>query len=509
MVDIAAVSRLISALKSLNNSDGDTYGGYEKVWEDGTTDRYATFRVLAELRSTLFSLKNLDYWSNCPKTVSEARSTLRDLEGAKLLLEGLSASLEKTVMDIKKHILPFELGRSLASTPDEILSLIFEHLKGNHAKGNLSLVCRQFRRVAVNTPRLWSHISSYNEMPYVRACLQRSKTVGLSIGLYLYTDADFQNALSFVAAVVPHSTRWEDFQACIGKATYSTRIFPFLSNLRLPSLHSLCLTSFSSGDWGDDTGHFYSTWEVPNLRSLDIDRIPKLFEAPKLSSMCLRDVFIYEGNAAKSDRLREFLSAFSGLEELDLELIGRGVHLCQQAQLIEMPNLKHLSIGSPESDTRGISSFMVALRAPKLRKLKIDMLAPVSDDEDFRTLEDLFPHEDYSSVESLTLTMTDREYTQFFIPFGKLRGLRSLSVDSPNLAPYIIDADGDDGFVPALHTLRLSNCRESHLNMLRDLKNALKEQGKWDSFRRLEISSAATNALFGKADELYGDKISK
>lgn len=517
MVDIAAVSRLISTLQSLCDGDGDSFGGYGKVWENGTIDRYASFGVLIELCSTLFSLKNLDYWSDSPKIVSDARSTLRDLDGAKVLLEGLSASLEKTIMDIKKHIFPFELARGLASTPDEILSLIFEHANGIHSsdgrifrdtKEELSLVCRRFRRVAVNSPRLWSNIGSSAKMPYVRACLQRSKTVGLSISLNLHEYAELQHVSSFLAAVVPHATRWEYFGAFFGRLTNSTRILPFLLNLRLPSLHSLCLTFLDCAILRDDDGHFYQSWEVPNLRSLDIDIIPRIFEAPNLSSVCFQGVSIDEGTA-ESERLKDFLSAFPKLEELDIVFHGRGMQYYQQAQLIEMPNLKHLSIGALYSYTKEICPFMVALRAPKLRKLDLHMSAPVSDDNGFRTLEDLFPHEDYSSMESLTLTMTSGESTQFYVPFQKLRSLRSLSLISPNLFPQFPDyndgGEQDFGFVPALHTLKISDCGKGQMQMLSDLKTTLKSQGKWDSFRQLEVSSALNmrqlNALFGEADK--------
>lgn len=195
---------------------------------------------------------------------------------------------------------------------------------------------------------------------------------------------------------------------------------------------------------------------MPNLRSLDIDIIPKLFEALKLSAALFRDFFITEG-PAESERLIDFLAAFSNLEELDIVFDWRGTQGYQQAQMIEMPNLKHLSIGSPYSKRHEIRPFMVALRTPILRKLEISMIAPVSEDERLRALDDIFSYEDYSSVESLTLKMKGGKSTRIHVPLKKLRGLRSLSLDLPKFVPYIpnVLVDGNDEFVPALHTLEL------------------------------------------------------
>lgn len=254
--------------------------------------------------------------------------------------------------------------------------------------------------------RLWSHIGNYNKMPYVRTCLHKSKFIGLSVELQLFDDTELQDTLSFLAAVVPHPTRWERFEAHFDRLVRDSRTeisqSQLLSNLCLPSLHSLRLTFSDHTILGDDDGHFYQSWEMPNLRSLDIDIIPKLFEALKLSAALFRDFFITEG-PAESERLSDFLTAFSNLEELDIAFNWRGTQGYHQAQMIEMPNLKRLSIGSPYSKRNEIRPFMVALRTPILCKSEISMVAPVSEDERSRALDDIFPHEDCSSVESLTL----------------------------------------------------------------------------------------------------------
>lgn len=123
----------------------------------------------------LLSLRSLDHWSTSPGIVREAQTTLHDLEDVRIVLAGLLASLEATIVDMKKRIHPLVHGMGLASIPDEILSEIFEYelelndiVSTSKTTGTLSLVCRRFRRVALNTPRLWSRISKSDKMPYVR-----------------------------------------------------------------------------------------------------------------------------------------------------------------------------------------------------------------------------------------------------------------------------------------------------------------------------------------------------
>lgn len=231
------------------------------------------------------SLRNLGY---CPDVEPRARSTLRELENVKAMLAGLSASLEEKITDIKEHIHHFVLGKGLASIPDELLSNILEHAEGSQRrtalKENLSLVYRRFRRLVLNTPRLWSHISSSYEMRYVRTCLERSKSVGLSIDLLINNKGDLDRGLSFLAEVIPHSSRWEDLNVLFSFARMDLDLrnkihqSPIFSKLHLPSLYSLSLELNTTGNFNFDKNgiwHFYQNWDMPNLRSLDSDLVPK------------------------------------------------------------------------------------------------------------------------------------------------------------------------------------------------------------------------------------------
>lgn len=216
-------------------------------------------------------------------------------------------------------------------------------------------------RVVLNTPRLWSRARYSDRMSYVRTCLKRRKSVGLSIDLYLINDhgQDMKRESLFLAAVVPHSARWKHLHLSFYDSVLRLKSRKtILSNLRLSSLHSLSLVSSRPLILQDDIEYCYQTWEMPNLRSLEVDMIPKPLDAPKLSSMRLSwnfDIDI-EGDAATSESLRSFLTAFPELGELRVEFQRNGAQGYQQGLLIDMPNLKTCELGHsvaiPETSSR-------------------------------------------------------------------------------------------------------------------------------------------------------------
>ncbi|KDQ13983.1 hypothetical protein BOTBODRAFT_145876 [Botryobasidium botryosum FD-172 SS1] len=104
--------------------------------------------------------------------------------------------------------------------PDEILSYIFMllHDSSDWSIGRTaSHVSSVWRQVAVNTPRLWSGINKLNQL-FVETCISRSKNAPLSIVIcepYLHPPSQMRKAACgavakrCVAALVPHSHRWE------------------------------------------------------------------------------------------------------------------------------------------------------------------------------------------------------------------------------------------------------------------------------------------------------------
>lgn len=82
-------------------------------------------------------------------------------------------------------------------------------------------------------------------MPYVRACLERSKSFGLSIGVDLQDKHTWHQTLPFLDVILPHSTRWEQFQIRFGVwkvgSGFRQALLQSLSSSQLPSLELLSL----------------------------------------------------------------------------------------------------------------------------------------------------------------------------------------------------------------------------------------------------------------------------
>lgn len=409
----------------------------------------------------------------------------------------------------------------LASIPDDILSEVFEHGLGSYvddpttSKETLSLVCRRFRRVVVNTPRLWSRINRQDKIPYMRACLERSKSVGLSISL-AFNDADSLDcALSLLAEVTPHMSRWEHLrvefeldEALIANHEEVLRS-TIASNLHLPSLRALSLEYTATQEEyavfaNDDIRHFYQSWEMPNLRSLDSSTIPTPFIAPKLSSIHLYRSHI-SGGPATNDRLRDFLAACPKLEELTLRFIRTGARGYPRSHLMQLPNLTTLRVRAFSCDARDVRPFLRALQAPKLRRLDIETLTMRYDVGLTHVLDNFLPHEVYPALEDLSLHMfpDDRKATGFDLTFEKFPALRTLSLDTPNFVPFI---PLDYFHVPSLRTLKIAYCSNMHIHWLEHLREILTRQGLWSGFKQLEISSALDSSSVRRINTLYGEE---
>lgn len=470
----------------------------------------------------LLSLRSLDHWSTSPGIVREAQTTLHDLEDVRIVLAGLLASLEATIVDMKKRIHPLVHGMGLASIPDEILSEIFEYelelndiVSTSKTTGTLSLVCRRFRRVALKTPRLWSRISKYDKMPYARACLERSKSVGLSISLTFTNAYVLTHELSLLAEVIRHSSRWEHLRVSFlleeeditqhENDLQST----IASNLHLPSLRSLELDYRRSRGEDDVLAddhhiqHFYQSWNMPNLRHFQSTIIPKSFIAPRLSSIDLWD-FHTGGDPAASEQIRDFLTAYPELEKLRFDFTHSGAQSYPSSHLVHLPNLTTLGIGAYECDSRDVRPIMDALRIPKLRKLYIETsISMMTEDDNDKILDDFLPLEAYPTLEDLTLRTMSGEKDEYDLTFDKIPGLRSLLLDTPLLVPSI---PFDLSRLPPLRSLKIAECTGSHLGWIDRMLDLSKERGLWEDLKQIEVSSAFDSGMLEMINERLGEE---
>lgn len=466
---------------------------------------------LLQLMLNLSSLKNVNYESR--EVVSNARSSLHDLENVRSVLEGLSTSLEGAITDIKKHI---SLVRVSCSFPFDVLSEIFQYAEErsrNHnttTKETLSLVCRQFRHVVLNTPHIWTSIRSADNMPFVRACLQRSGVCGLSIRLSVENKMQM---LAFLAAVKPHAPRWKSLTVILNikkKVEGRHHIMERLMYLHLPLLRTFTLFYEDFFTWSfpppvSDSKPFYKSWTMPNLCSFEVDIMPRSsFAAPNLTILDVDRIDMAKGPAER-DRLRELLTTFPGLEVLTIGFApGHRMVLDEEYDklpLIEMPNLEVLIINARECDPSHVCPVIGVFRAPKLRSLTITTKDPEDETEREDLLYNFFPPVGFPMLKRLSLLiLAPMEQPVFFLPFESCPQLRSLTINTPAaLVPFSMT---HTGAIPPLQDLELivgSREVHKHIEWLAELQTSMKKQNHWEGFESLEVFSAMDDI-----EELYG-----
>lgn len=452
-----------------------------------STGMFTRFPSFSTLVTSFGRRKALNFW-----TIAKEAKALGDLENIKHVLSSLAISLDEAIRGLKPIASPVVLDKRLLSLPDELLAMILE--QASQARRiprcdqiqSLSLVCQRFRHIILNNPRIWSYICSEDEMSYVRACLERSGSAGLSISFT--TRSGYSGPLQILAAIAPHSARWKNLEISFTEGLESTQTDAFcrselLQNLHLPSLRSLCLMVGPKDD-ESNIYHFHESWDMPSLQQLEINHVPRRFVAPAVTSVRWTargynvdnddsddsDEPIDEQNVAEIQRLGTFLVAFPALVELDITFIGSGHerYISNDMPSIELPKLNSLRIDIHKSMYARACQFMARTQAPSLRKLEIVLDYGIVGSDEERVL-GLLPHDEYPTIEDLTCRIINRknyrEPPVIQLPFEKLQRLRSLTIDAPRLLHFVT------GYAPfpALHTLKLNSVSREWVSNLRCL----------------------------------------
>lgn len=449
----------------------------------------------------------------------EAKALLGDLENIKHLLSGLTGSIDTAITDLKAKA-PFIVRiKSLSSLPDELLAMILEYaletgtavrIRRRYTIQTLSLVCQRFRRILKQSPCTWSYIDNNDDMQFVRTCLARSGSVGLSV-FFTITGDNNADALQMLATIAPHSARWENLTISFNEGHPYTRTESFclserLQNLYLPSLQSLCLL-VDPGNVEGDIYHFYESWDMPSLQRLEINKVPRKFVAPAVTSVrYLVPPWGPDPNpdneqnaSSRIQRLRPFLSAFPTLLELDVALSPWDRHGLLQMPSLSLSQLRSLRVEAYNCLPTTAGLFMAKLYAPMLRKL--EFITFESNGYDDRIL-DFFPQDDYPALEDLTCRMIrrakDPRGPRIAVPFEKLQGLRSLTIDAPNLVHFV------PVFEPP-STLRKLKLNSVAREWLSDLRWSF---GKdvWKGLEVLEIGCKIPITTMNEIDEAHVDR---
>ncbi|KLO08065.1 hypothetical protein SCHPADRAFT_932008 [Schizopora paradoxa] len=242
-------------------------------------------------------------------------------------LQRLSSTLNELAVAAKEQIDAFgDVSRKcgIALLPDEVLATIFdfavEHWKKWKMAVKLSHVDRQFRSVALESPRLWTQMSSRGEM--VKTCFSRTKGLPLEVDLHVHcyhspVECRFDPVL---LELLPLAKNWGTLSIFFGflhsrdeesrGQNLSGRTMRHAS-VDAPLLRKLTFY----GEQYEVAPHDvfdWSLWNCPQLRYLDADKYFPL-HLPGLSNVSTLYITLHTND----ENMSEILSEITGMKNMD------------------------------------------------------------------------------------------------------------------------------------------------------------------------------------------------
>lgn len=419
--------------------------------------------------------------------------------------------LRKVINIVEDDLLPLELGKGLDTLSEDVLSMIFEYVD---ERPTLLRVSRRFNRIALGTPYLWRSIDC--KMPtigHVIESLKQSKAVGLEVDLRLSPSesADgFLDVHEVLDHVLPHKRRWKTLSIKLIQGEMSTKINERLSSLHLPRLTSLTISYEDEEDYDPESFfHHFRSIQAPSLQRLRIQNfIPQSMPgAPMLSSVKIE----LHNITLVGDTFRDlaiFLSSTPLLEVFDLSLKRLGVEEVYDIPIVVLPNLQTLRIDVEASICPQLAPFREAIITPAIRKMhwiirdgyngpgwlhETGWLGLMLCHDEYPTLQEFYFKFDWYDVQCRRPT--------YYIPFGKLPSLRTLTLDTPCILPY----SDKFGRIPALHSLCLRGCDSQWMSWIEQAHDRLREQGDLEGLQNITINKV-NRSMKELVKEVFGGR---
>ncbi len=294
------------------------------------------------------------------KRIRRSRESLCELELALSLANRLHILLDARYQAAKEKVNAVGLGAGLSSLPDEILSEVLvlatrppyippfgdlhveAEMQALQDAQSLSHVCRRFRSLVLDTPRIWNIISEHMmDTSQVRACIERSKQMPMDIllehfGLYQRGSKLFS---TFFKLCLLSSTHWRSLT--IGRFSYPFNdshhprrrwkdirdnmlsIGRLSGRLALPHIKRLIVhfNHITSREHWETKFHPYWQWSMPNLVELRLSGChPPPADVSFAGSLQFFSIFINadDGQAYEMIQLAMFLSSCKVLERVGL-----------------------------------------------------------------------------------------------------------------------------------------------------------------------------------------------
>lgn len=399
---------------------------------------------------------------------------------------------------------------TISSLPNELLAWIFEEAASEPhgftaVSKALSHVCKHWRLVALNLPSLWAEVELEQSHEERVACLERSRNAPLTVNI---SATDYCDVEELLDDIIPHAGRWrrlrfyivdsdarEEFFSVVG-VQYSKLDVPLLTDLKVD--YSYARMEEMAEELGGQVVIFYSRWNMPNLRSLNVGGclLPhRMLYSKTFGTNLIRCSLRLSLGSSRSDvffACTDFLRRHNRLEEFRLWISCEREEREYSLAPVTLPNLRTLIIhlGRDMTDSRlsrnGMQHFMVALDMPCLSKLVLS-LPDCRDDNLKEWINALLP-KPYPNLEDLSLQVLPKHANRDFMEFlpDQTPNVRNLTLLTPTIPTLFTTMN-----LPHLRNIALMPCNVEQVadNLIKSTTEFIKHRGAsyWDNFKGLEI----------------------
>lgn len=327
---------------------------------------------------------------------------LADLNARRALLLAELAKLDAEAATVAfEHAKLTNESASISSLPNEIVAAIFEaghRLQAHEDSGHpefviaASSVIRQWRNVAIHTPRLWTRIRRAKfqvQTESTATYLNRSKTFPLDVTFEIgghESGQPFDDVKPFVELVKPHMSRISHLSITSASDDALLYIWGELRSIAAPILQTFSVSSISFSD----EGLFVEPRTIfaggaPSLTSVSFKEIGLQCGQPPLGSVTSMVLLLGDVEIGTSHALFcRMLSSATSL--LHLEVHGDIVQNWAGAESVFLPFLQTLCIKTHKLYDDGVShqysGLLNTITAPSLKVLSMVLF----NEDDFRNL---------------------------------------------------------------------------------------------------------------------------
>ncbi|KIO33136.1 hypothetical protein M407DRAFT_18001 [Tulasnella calospora MUT 4182] len=265
-------------------------------------------------------------------------------------------------------------GDGLNGLPSELICNIFRLVinpsNPRKERCRLMLVCRRWREYVEGSALLWTTISAYDGLSYMRRALEncRGAMIDITFPLSRSSAANLE-ALAFEGG--PHIPRWRSLILALRwSRSWESTLAP-LTRTQAPNLEILKLLVRHAGEISANPITLFGGAPAPStLKNITLDQIPVAFEPLGLSGLV--SLNLKKVPTISTPQLLEILRDSPGLERLYLISNPSLVAIGSQAstiQPIELPKLVSLSL--KRIDNGGTGCILSNIRIPNRRRVSI------------------------------------------------------------------------------------------------------------------------------------------